>query len=90
MMEETSNPDRSGGAKSVPFEQIVSLCADFTTEWQRSRRPDIPSYLDRVGDDAKETLLRNLLEQELRRRRRDVLADRFGLFHVFRTHPKSV
>jgi hypothetical protein len=45
----------------LPFEQVVSLCATFTQEWESERRPDIPSYLDRVAAGSRATLLRNLL-----------------------------
>jgi tetratricopeptide (TPR) repeat protein len=71
MIEEPSNPNRPREQSAVPFQQIVSLCENFTTEWQPAQRPDIPSYLDRVDDEAKESLLRNLLEHEVRRRRRE-------------------
>ena len=53
----------------IPFEQVVSLCEDFTGEWRPSRRPSIPSYLARVADDSRGTLLRNLLQYEILRRR---------------------
>ena len=53
----------------IPFERVVSLCEDFTGEWRQSRRPSIPSYLTRVADDARGTLLRNLLQYGIVRRR---------------------
>src|SRR5207253_951170 len=54
-----------------PFEQITSLCEDFSHEWQPVQRPDIPSYLDRVAADARGTLLRNMLLYEVERRRQE-------------------
>src|SRR5262249_58925888 len=60
-----------GSRTSVPFEQITSLCEEFAHEWQPAQRPDIPSYLDRVAADAQGTLLRNLLQFEVGRRRRE-------------------
>ncbi len=53
----------------IPFERVVSLCEGFTGEWGPSGRPSIPSYLARVADDARGTLLRNLLQYEIVRRR---------------------
>jgi eukaryotic-like serine/threonine-protein kinase len=60
---------RSAPRPDIPFEQVVSLCEDFTGEWRPSRRPSIPSYLARVADDARGTLLHNLLRYEILRRR---------------------
>jgi serine/threonine protein kinase/tetratricopeptide (TPR) repeat protein len=53
----------------LPFDQVVSLCEDFTKDWEPGQRPSIPSYLFRAADDAKETLLMNLLQNEIQRRR---------------------
>ena len=69
MANETRDVIRSTEASRVPFEQIASLCAEFTTEWRPTRRPAIPTYLERVDADARPTLLRNLLEHEVKRRR---------------------
>jgi eukaryotic-like serine/threonine-protein kinase len=67
--------DRPKGARSsdgcrieVPFEQIASLCEDFSRRWQPTQRLDIPSYLDRVPQDSRATLLKNLLQFEVLRR----------------------
>ena len=60
-----------GSRTFVPFEQITSFCEEFAHEWQPAQRPDIPSYLDRVAADAQGTLLRNLLQFEVGRRRRE-------------------
>ncbi len=71
MVEQTTdlNPGRSQG--SLPFVQIASLCENFSNEWELGRRPSIPSYLVRVAEDATESLLLNLLEYEIERRRRE-------------------
>jgi tetratricopeptide (TPR) repeat protein len=58
-----------GEAGRFPFKQVVSLCEDFTKEWEQRQRPEIPSYLLRAADDVKETLLFNLLQNEIQRRR---------------------
>jgi serine/threonine protein kinase/tetratricopeptide (TPR) repeat protein len=56
-------------ARRFPFKQVVSLCEDFTDDWKPQERPNIPSYLLRAADDIKETLLFNLLQNEIQRRR---------------------
>jgi hypothetical protein len=61
---------RTAPPQACSFEQVVSLCQAFTDEWQPAQRPDIPSFLDRVADDAREPLLRNLLFHEIDHRRR--------------------
>jgi len=71
MVEQTNdlNPDRSQA--SLPFVQIISLCENFSNEWKPDQRPNIPSYLVRVADDAKQSLLVNLLQYEIQRRRHE-------------------
>ncbi|MFI5459430.1 MAG: protein kinase [Isosphaerales bacterium] len=71
MIEQTNdlNPDRSQA--SLPFVQIISLCENFSNEWEPNQRPNIPSYLVRVADDAKQSLLVNLLQYEIQRRRHE-------------------
>ena len=54
---------------SLPFDQVVALCQDFTSEWEQGERPSIPVYLLRAADQSKETLLLNLLQNEIQRRR---------------------
>jgi len=71
MSEDQIEPDRDRSQSVFPFKHVASLCEDFTSEWQSAQRPDIPAYLERVGDDAKETLLRNLLQYKIQRRRRE-------------------
>ena len=65
-MSELDSPRES---VSLPFDQVISLCEDFTSEWKLGQRPRISSYLERAADDAKETLLFNLLQNEIQRRR---------------------
>ena len=60
---------RAEGAPGLPFEQVASVCESFTQIWDAERRPDIPSYLEQVAEASQETLLRNLLEHDVRRRR---------------------
>src|SRR4051812_47988974 len=69
MREEIGECGSPRGSSTLPFEQVVSLCEDFTGEWEPSRRPSIPSYLVRAGEEARETLLLNLLVNEIQRRR---------------------
>ena len=52
-----------------PFEQVNCLCAAFTGEWDAASPPAIHSYLQRVGEEARPTLLRNLLAIDVVRRR---------------------
>src|SRR6516164_413729 len=35
--------------RSAPFDQVASLCEDFTGEWDRLSRPSLGAYLARVG-----------------------------------------
>lgn len=51
-----------------PFQRIDAACRSFTGEWENGR-PDLPSYLLQVAEDEQQTLLRNLLEYELKKRR---------------------
>jgi serine/threonine protein kinase/tetratricopeptide (TPR) repeat protein len=51
------------------FDQINELCSTFLKEWEHDR-PDLKSYLSRVTEEDRPTLLRNLLEIEVRMRRR--------------------
>jgi serine/threonine protein kinase len=69
MDEDRSQSNRPEVESQIPFDRVVSLCEDFTSEWELAQRPSIPSYLLRAADDAKETLLLNLLQNEIARRR---------------------
>jgi hypothetical protein len=69
MSEPTHGFGSTRGSSPLPFEQVVSLCEDFTGEWTPGQRPSIPFYLVRAGDEARATLLRNLLVNEIQRRR---------------------
>ena len=69
MIEATTESDGLKSRPGLPFEQVTSVCASFTQSWDAARRPDLPSYLERVAEASQETLLRNLLEHEVRRRR---------------------
>ncbi len=62
-------PESPRESMSLPFDQVVALCESFTGEWEPGQRPSIPAYLLRAADDAKETLLFNLLQNEIQRRR---------------------
>jgi tetratricopeptide (TPR) repeat protein len=54
---------------TTPFEEVIALCEGFTADYGAGAEPSIRSYLERVGDDAQPTLLRNLLALEIERRR---------------------
>ena len=62
-------PESPRESTAVPFDQVVALCDDFTKEWEPGQRPNISSYLLRAADGARETLLLNLLQNEIQRRR---------------------
>ncbi len=64
-----SNRDKSGSR--FPFDQVAAVCEEFTSDWEPAQKPSIPSYLNRVADDARATLLRNLLQYEVQRRRQE-------------------
>lgn len=55
--------------KRVPFDGMLETCETFSGEWHAGKRPDIPTYLLKVAADDQATLLRNLLEYELQKRR---------------------
>lgn len=57
------------GESSIPFDQVQETCATFTGQWQAASRPDLLAFLGRVTQDDQPTLLRNLLEFEVRKRR---------------------
>lgn len=51
------------------FDLIDSICAEFRRQWKEGARPRIESYLEKVPDEARENLFRNLLQAEIRSRR---------------------
>jgi serine/threonine protein kinase len=53
----------------VPFDRVKSACETFTAEWEPGSQADLPSYLLKVASDDQATLLRNLLEYEIHKRR---------------------
>lgn len=53
----------------VPFDHLQAACQAFSGELKRGGSPDIPSYLVKVAGDDQATLLRNLLEYEVLKRR---------------------
>jgi serine/threonine protein kinase len=63
-----SSTDETAG-DSIPFDQIITLCERFKAERQTGGRPSIESYLDRVAEDARPALFRNLLALEVDIRR---------------------
>ena len=69
MIEGRTVLERTSSRAGLPFEQVTSICESFTQDWDLARRPDIPTYLDRVGASTRPNLLRNLLEHDIRRRR---------------------
>ncbi len=71
MDQDRPEPNRHKSESRFPFDGVVLLCEEFTSEWEPVHRPSIPSYLDRVADDARATLLRNLLQYEVQRRRQE-------------------
>jgi hypothetical protein len=56
-------------AADTPFDHVRSACETFSLEWDADGRPDLPSYLLKVARDDQPTLLRNLLEYEVCKRR---------------------
>src|SRR4051812_3628075 len=69
MTVEMRDPILARESKSLPFDQVLSLCENFTNEWAPGERPSIPDYLLRAADDNRQTLLLNLLQNEIQRRR---------------------
>jgi serine/threonine protein kinase/tetratricopeptide (TPR) repeat protein len=60
----------NGGARDTSsFVRVASLCDDFRAAGESGAAPSIDSYLERVAEEARPTLLRNLLAVELGRRR---------------------
>lgn len=53
----------------VPFDQIRDACGEFSGDWEKGGRPNLPSYVFKVAKDDQATLLRNLLEYEVQKRR---------------------
>jgi tetratricopeptide (TPR) repeat protein len=64
-----SAADPLASKATSPFDRLSEVCRSFTAEW-RVGRPDLPAYLGRVPADERPTLLRNLIEHEVRTRRR--------------------
>lgn len=54
---------------AVPFDRVQAACQTFTAEWEKGGPVDLPSYLAIVAEDDQGTLLRNLLEYEIHKRR---------------------
>lgn len=52
------------------FDRINGLCQTFTHDWELGR-PDLANYLSQVNSEDRPTLLRNMLEFEVRKRRRN-------------------
>lgn len=52
------------------FDQVNLLCQSFTKEWEHGR-PDLASYVSQVPSEDRYSLLRNMLEFEIRRRRKN-------------------
>ncbi|WP_161602602.1 serine/threonine-protein kinase [Tautonia marina] len=59
---------RTATAHSV-FNRVEALCQAFTEEWEAGKPPSIEPYLVQVDEETGTTLLTNLLDLELRRRR---------------------
>jgi tetratricopeptide (TPR) repeat protein len=55
--------------RTTSFEQVASVCQDFTGDWNPQDKPALSSYLDRVEPEAQPALLRNLLVIDINRRR---------------------
>jgi len=54
-----------------PFNEIQSVCQTFTMDWQPDSPPSIGDYLANVKEATRPTLLRNLLQIDIERRRFD-------------------
>ena len=52
------------------FDWIDSICADFRHAWKSNQRPQIEDYLEQVPPQARANLLQNLVQLDLRYRRR--------------------
>lgn len=53
----------------VPFDVLQDTCKEFSLEWETGDQPDLPSYVLKVAKDDQPTLLRNLLDYEISKRR---------------------
>ena len=51
------------------FDHVNALCQSFADEWQSQPRPNLSDYINRVADDSREILFRNLLLREIQMRR---------------------
>ncbi len=67
--EEADIRAESAADMPVPFDRVQAACQTFTAEWQAGGQSDLPSYLVKVVKDDQATLLRNLLEYEIHKRR---------------------
>lgn len=67
--EEADIRAESAADMPVPFDRVQAACQTFTAEWQAGGQTDLPSYLVKVAKDDQATLLRNLLEYEIHKRR---------------------
>ena len=64
-----TDADHSLQATASFFDKVISLCENYSRE-SVHRKQDLRSYLVQVGKDDQATLLRNLLEYEVRNRRK--------------------
>src|SRR5262249_45571701 len=68
--EETQECDPPVSLSTNSFDRINVLCESFSKEWERGRG-DIAAYHSQVAPEDQPTLLRNLLELEVRTRRKN-------------------
>src|SRR5262245_16391601 len=68
--EETQECDLPVSLSTNSFDRINVLCESFSKEWERGRG-DIAAYHAQVAPEDQPTLLRNLLELEVRTRRKN-------------------
>jgi eukaryotic-like serine/threonine-protein kinase len=69
MNDGTSEPGLGRSQIVTPYDRVLSIFEDFRGAWRSDGRPSMATYLDRAGGGLRATLLRNLLEFEIRQRR---------------------
>ena len=69
LFEGADTRSESAADMPVPFDRVQAACQTFTAEWEAGGQTDLPTYLVKVAQDDQATLLRNLLEYEIHKRR---------------------
>ncbi|TWU33851.1 Serine/threonine-protein kinase StkP [Novipirellula artificiosorum] len=61
--------DQENATRSYPFNSVQAVCQTFTMDWQSDSHQSLSGYLEKVNEATRSTLLRNLLQIDIERRR---------------------